>query len=56
MFLVDDAVCLLERGVLKNLSNVGSVKNRALKAIPEYPGLQVLSAALKAARQAASAA
>jgi hypothetical protein len=55
MFLVDDAGYLLERGVLKNLSNVGAVKNRAMKSIPEYPGLQSLATILKAARQTKNA-
>jgi hypothetical protein len=49
MFMVDDAIFLVECGVLKNLGNVGAVKNRAVKAIPEYPDLQRLAAALKAA-------
>lgn len=47
--MVDDAIFLVECGVLKNLGNVGAVKNRAVKAIPEYPDLQRLAAALKAA-------
>jgi len=50
MFLVDDAAYLLERGVLKNLSNVGSVKNRAMKDIPEYPGIAGLAEAIEVAR------
>jgi hypothetical protein len=49
MFMIDDAIILLERGVLKNLSNVGAMKNRAAKAIPEYPGLLSLVALLRAA-------
>jgi hypothetical protein len=49
MFMVDDAIFLVERGVLKNLSNVGAMKNRAVNAIPEYPGLRLLVAALHAA-------
>lgn len=56
MYLVDDAAFLVERGVLRNMSNVGAVKNRALKEIPEYPGLGLLASAMKAAREAASAA
>jgi len=50
MFTVDDAIFLVEHGVLKNLSNVGAMKNRAAKVIPEYPGLELLCAALQAAR------
>lgn len=56
MFLVDDGTYLLAHGVLKNLSNLGSVKNRALKDIPEYAGIACLEAAIKAARLAHSAA
>ena len=55
MFLVDDAVYLLEHGVLKNLSNVGAVKNRAMKAIAEYPGVPLLAQAIQAARLAQAA-
>lgn len=55
MFLVDDAVYLLERAVLKNLSNLGAVKNRALKAIPEYPGVVLLAQAIQAAKKAQAA-
>lgn len=51
MFLVDDAIYLVEHGVLRNLDNVGALKNRAAKAIAEYPGVAALSAVLKAARQ-----
>jgi len=52
MFLVDDARHLLERGVLKNLSNLGSVKNKAMKEIPEYQGVLELAEAIKAAKLA----
>ncbi len=54
MFLVDDAAYLLTHGVLKNLGNVGSVKNRAMKAIAEYPGIAVLAEAIKAAKKVQS--
>ena len=50
MFLVDDAIYLLGHGVLKNLSNIGSVKNRALKEIPEYVGVAALIEAIDAAK------
>lgn len=50
MFLVDDALYLLERDVLKNLSTLGAVKNRALKAIAHYPGVAALAGAISAAR------
>ena len=54
--MVEDAAFLVERGVLKNLDKVGAAKNRAAKAIPEYPGLQSLIAALEAARTKADSA
>lgn len=54
MFLVDDAAFLVTHGTLKNLDNVGSVKNRALKMIPEYPGIAALIAAIHAARKQAA--
>jgi hypothetical protein len=54
MFLVDDAIYLLEHGVLKNLSNLGSVKNRAMKAISHYPGIALLAEAIETARRARS--
>lgn len=50
MFLVDDALYLLERDVLKNLSSLGAVKNRAMKAISHYPGVAALADAINAAR------
>lgn len=50
MFLVDDALYLLERDVLKNLSSLGAVKNRAMKAIAHYPGVAALADAINAAR------
>jgi hypothetical protein len=54
MFLVDDTAYLLERGVLKNLSNAGSVKNRALRDIPDHPGVAALAETIKAVRHAQS--
>lgn len=56
MFLVDDASFLLRHGVLKNLNNIGSVKNRAKKEIPEYDGIAALAEAIDIVRQAQSAA
>jgi Probable zinc-ribbon domain len=56
MFMVEDATFLLERGVLKNLNNIGRVKNLAARTIPEYPGVKVLAQALTAALAARSAA
>lgn len=52
MFLVDDAIYLVERGVLKNLSQVGALKNRARQLIAEYFGVDLLAKAIDAARQA----
>jgi len=56
MFMVDDAIFLVEHGVLKNLSNVEAMKNRAAKVIPEYPGLELLSSVLQTARSKSEAA
>jgi hypothetical protein len=50
MFLVDDALYLLERDVLKNLNTLGALKNRALKAIPQYPGVAALADVIGAAK------
>lgn len=52
MFLVDDGAFLLAQGVLRNLNNLGSLKNMALKSIPEYPGTQLLKESLANARAA----
>lgn len=56
MFMVDDGIYLLAHGVLKNLHNLGAMKNRAMKEIPDYPEVACLAEAIKAARQAQSAA
>ena len=50
MFLVEDGTYLLAQGVLKNLSSLGSVKNQAIKYIPEYPGIACLAEAIKGKR------
>lgn len=50
MFLVDDGVYLLARGVLRDLNSLGRLKNMALKSIPEYPGTQLLNENLGKAR------
>lgn len=49
-FLVDDGAYLFARGVLKDDSSLGRMKNRALKVIPEYAGIQVLAQELANAR------
>ena len=52
MFLVDDGAYLVARGVLRNLSTLGQLKNEALKAIPDYRGTAALVQALAHARAA----
>jgi hypothetical protein len=39
----------VERNVLRNLDNVRAVRSRAIKSIPEYPGVQLLVAVLATA-------
>jgi len=53
MYMVDDAIFLVERGVLTHLDRVGALKNRAARDIPEYPGVALL-AAVPAAKRASS--
>lgn len=52
MFLVNDGAYLVARGVLRNLSALGQVKNEALKRIPEFRGTAKLVQALVHARAA----
>jgi Zn-finger protein len=52
MFLVDDGAYLVARGVLRNLSTLGQLKNEALRLIPEYRGTAALVQALAHARAA----
>jgi Probable zinc-ribbon domain len=54
MFLVDDGAYLIARGVLRNLSTLGQLKNEALKRIPEFRGTSKLVEALTHARAAAT--
>jgi hypothetical protein len=49
--LVDDAIELLEMGVLRDLNRLGALKNRALKEIGEYDGVALLAALLKVERR-----
>jgi hypothetical protein len=49
-FLVDDAAFLFTKGVLKNTNPLGHLKNRALKMIPDYPGVQALAQLLANAK------
>ena len=51
MFLVDDGLYLLARGVLRDLGRLGHLKNEALKRIAEYPGTEALAQAIKRARR-----
>src|SRR5262249_36698600 len=48
--LVDDASYLFARGLLRNLSNLGRLKNQALRMIPEYPGTAILRESIAKAR------
>lgn len=48
--LVDDSLYLFTHGVLKNLNNLGCIKNQALKFIPDYAGTRALAQALADAR------
>lgn len=52
MHLVDDAAFLLTHGVLHDLNVLGQIKNRALREIAEYPGVQQLAQLLEQARAA----
>ena len=54
--LVDDALYLFVRGALRNLSTLGALKNKALKAIPMHPGTSALAEALAKTRSSRSAA
>jgi hypothetical protein len=50
--LVDDAAYLFARGVLRDVANLGRLKNRAVKSIPDYAGTIGLRDALEAAKAA----
>lgn len=50
MSLVDDAAYLLQRGVLRGLSRLGQLKDKAIKHIPDYAGTKALVVALSNAR------
>ncbi len=52
MTLVDDAAFLLMHDVLRDLNPLGQIKNRALREIAEYPGVQQLAELLAKARAA----
>jgi hypothetical protein len=52
MTLVDDAAFLLTRGVLRDINTLGRIKNRALREIAEYPGVQQLAELLAKTRAA----
>ncbi len=52
--LVDDALLLLEQGVVRNLAVLGALKNRALREIGATSGVERLSAVLAQAHLAAA--
>ena len=49
---VDDALYLLEQGLVRNLSHVGAIKNRAQRELGAYAGTQRLAQVLAYAREA----
>jgi hypothetical protein len=50
--LVNDGAYLFARGVLKDVSSLGRLKNQAMKVIPNYAGTQMLCELLANARGA----
>jgi hypothetical protein len=54
--LVDDALYLFARGALRNVTTLGALKNKALRAIPTHPGTSALAEVLAKARRSHSAA
>jgi hypothetical protein len=50
MHLVNDGAYLLRRGVLRNLSTLGRLKNEAARRIPDYQGTLQLAEVIKRAR------
>jgi hypothetical protein len=50
---VDDALFLLEQGLLRNLARLGAIKNRARRELTDYPGTARLERTLACAREAA---
>ena len=50
---IDDTLFLFEHGLVRNLSRVGAIKNRARRELPAYAGTQRLADALARAREAA---
>ena len=50
---IDDTLFLFEHGLVRNLSRVGAIKNRARRELPAYSGTQRLADALARAREAA---
>lgn len=51
---VDDALFLLEHGVVRNLARLGAIKNRAARELADYAGTRDLARALASAREAAA--
>lgn len=50
---VEDALFLLEQGVVRNLARLGAIKNRAVRELADYAGTRDLARALASAREAA---
>jgi hypothetical protein len=50
---VDDALYLLEQGIVRNLARLGAIKNRAQRELADYAGTRQLALALARAREAA---
>jgi len=50
---VDDALFLLEHGLVRNLAKLGAIKNRAQRELADYAGTQHLARTLACAREAA---
>lgn len=50
---VDDALFLLEHGLVRNLAKLGAIKNRAQRELADYAGTQRLARTLACARAAA---
>ena len=53
---VDDALFLLEEGLVRNLARLGAIKNRARRELGAHAGTQRLARALARAHEARDAA
>ena len=52
--LIDDAIVLLEQGVIRNLAVLGALKKRAQREIGSYGGVERFATAIVQAREAAA--